>query len=63
MRPYGREKRVSQNPKWKRDHHLHNKGCKLANWWEGICECLSRTAIKRKVRQDIRNEIDEEKDQ
>lgn len=26
MKPYGREKIVQQNPEWKRDYHMHEKG-------------------------------------
>lgn len=57
MKPYGREKRVQQNPEWKRDYHLHKQGRKIANWWERICECLSRTAIKNRVKREIEQEL------
>ena len=59
MKPYGRKKKVMQNPNWKRDYHLHEKGRKLPNWWESICECLSRSTIKHKVKQDMRKAIEE----
>ena len=33
MKTYGREKIVQQNPEWKRDYHLYEKGRKIADWW------------------------------
>ena len=47
MKPYGREKKVTA--KWKRDTHP-KKG--FMNWWENMCCCLSRSAIKRKWRKE-----------
>lgn len=57
MKPYGREKKVSQNPSWKRDYHIHEKGRKVKNWWECICATLTRSAIKRNVAKEIDNEL------
>jgi len=58
MKPYGREKRISQNPSWKIDYHLHKNGRKLESWWEGMADILSRTEIKRRWRNKAKEEIE-----
>jgi len=40
MKPYGREKKISGAGLWKKDYHLHRKGRKLENWWEGMTDFL-----------------------
>ena len=62
MKPYGREKKVNGSDHrfgshWKKDYHMHDKKHrKVESWWEGICDYLSRTEIKRRWRKDIENE-------
>ena len=50
MKPYGREKKV-HHFKGKIDYHFHPKH-KLVNWWETICDCLSRSTMKRKWKKE-----------
>lgn len=57
MKPYGREKKVTRNPNWKRDYHIHEKGRKVANWWESICSLLSRSTLKQRIKREINNDI------
>lgn len=57
MKPYGREKKVSQNPEWKQDYHMHEKGRKLKNWWEEICSLIPRKTMKQKIKKEIEDEI------
>lgn len=59
MKPYGREKKITQNPSWKKDYHLHKLGRKVENWWESIADFDFRTEIKRKVKKDIEEQINE----
>lgn len=54
MKPYGREKKIKGGKCWKRDHHPP-KG--YMNWWEDICDYLSRGAIKHQVKKEIDDEI------
>lgn len=59
MKPYGREKKITQNPEWKTDYHGHSKNHrKLESWWEGIADYLFRTEIKRRWKKQIEEEID-----
>ena len=61
MKPYGRVKKVTGGQFWKRDRHWHDKKHrKLGNWWEGICDFLSRTEIKRRWKNETENEIKDE---
>lgn len=59
MKPYGREKKVkggnSHGSNWKRDYHLHENGKKVESWWEGICDLISRSAMKQKIKKDIQD--------
>lgn len=57
MKPYGREKKIMQNPSWKKDYHLHRKGRKIESWWEGIADFISRSRIKQIVRKEIDEEL------
>jgi hypothetical protein len=57
MKPYGREKKITQNPSWKKDYHLHRKGRKIESWWEGIADFISRSRIKQIVRKEIDEEL------
>ena len=50
MKPYGREKKL-HHFKGKIDYHPHPKR-KLQNWWESICDCLSRSTMKRKWKKE-----------
>ena len=50
MKPYGREKKL-HHFKGKIDYHPHPKH-KLRNWWESICDCLSRSTMKRKWKKE-----------
>ena len=49
MKPYGREKKVTGQP-WKKDYHPR-KG--YINWWEDICDFLSRSTMKHRNRKEI----------
>lgn len=55
MKPYGRDKKVLGSGSWKKDYHLKRLGC--ANWWENMCDFLTRSRIKQIVQKDITNEI------
>ena len=53
MKPYGREKKVKGDSGWKKDYHIHEKNRKMKNWWEEICECVSRKTMKQKFQKEI----------
>ena len=57
MKPYGRNDIVHQNPRWKKDYHLHNKNHrKLANWWEEFSgNTISRSRIKQLWKKEIKD--------
>lgn len=57
MKPYGREKKISGAGLWKKDYHLHRKGRKLENWWEGMTDFLSRTAMKQKFKKEVIDDL------
>ncbi len=57
MKPYGRERNVKGSGSWKVDHHPHEKG--FVNWWENMCDLLSRGRMKQIVNKQIKNEINE----
>jgi hypothetical protein len=60
MKPFGREKIVSQNPSWKKDYHCHNKKHrKLRNWWEERCDFMFRSAMKQIWKKKIENDLNE----
>jgi len=56
MKPYGREKKLQGFGKWKTDVHPP-KG--LVNWWENICEVLSRGRMKQITKKEIDREIND----
>ena len=53
MRPYGRIKTV-KGSLWKKDIHPP-KGHK--NWWEDICDPISRSIMKLNFKKEINNQI------
>ena len=53
MRPYGRTKKI-KGMGWKKDVHPP-KG--YINWWEDICDFLTRGAIKHQVKKEIDKDI------
>ena len=53
MRPYGRIKTV-KGSSWKKDIHPQ-KGHK--NWWEDICDPISRSIMKLNFKKEINNQI------
>lgn len=53
MRPYGRVKTV-KGSSWKKDIHPP-KGHK--NWWEDICDPISRSIMKLNFKKEINNQI------
>lgn len=55
MKPYGREKKITGGQPWKMDYHP-KKG--LKNWWEDMCDCLSRSTMKLKIKRDIQKILD-----
>lgn len=52
MKPYGREKKL-KGVSWKRDYHPP-KG--FVNWWENVCNYVSRKTMKQQVKKEIQNE-------
>jgi hypothetical protein len=56
MKPYGRENKLQGFGKWKTDVHPP-KG--LVNWWENICDLLSRSRMKQISKKEINREISE----
>lgn len=52
MKPYGREKKI-KGTSWKRDCHPP-KG--FVNWWENICNCVSRKTMKQQFKKEIQYE-------
>lgn len=53
MKPYGRVKTV-KGSSWKKDIHPL-KGHK--NWWEDICDPISRSIMKLNFKKEINNQI------
>lgn len=51
MQPYGRQKKVMLNIP---DYHPR-KGWR--NWWDDMCDVLSRSMMKQKLKKEIENEI------
>lgn len=56
MKPYGREKLVKGRP-FKKDYHF--KKDRLKNWWEGICDLLSRGRMKQIMKKEIEKDLDD----
>ena len=59
MKPYGREKKITGGQPWKKDYHPRKSE---RNWWEDICDFLSRSTMKQKSKKEIENEINENKE-
>ena len=57
MKPYGRGKKINGAGLWKKDYHLHRKGRKLENWWEGITDFLSRSTMKQKFKKEVEDDL------
>jgi len=55
MKPYGREKNIQGSGKWKVDHHIHMKG--YVNWWENMCDFLTRSRMKQINTKEIEEEV------
>lgn len=53
MKPFGREKKIMLNIP---DYHP-KKGWR--NWWDDMCDYLSRSTMKQKLRKEIEEEINE----
>ena len=53
IKPYGRVKTV-KGSSWKKDIHPPN-GHK--NWWEDICDPISRSIMKLNFKKEINNQI------
>lgn len=47
MQPYGRGKKIKGSGAWKKDYHIHEKNRKVKNWWEDMCDFLSRSRMKQ----------------
>lgn len=54
MKPYGREKTVKGRT-YKTD--CRPKRFKALNWWENICDFLSRTTLKHRWKKEIEKEL------
>lgn len=53
MKPYGREKKIHRNLP---DHHPHPKHI-VKMWWEDMCDFLSRSTMKQKLKKEIDKEM------
>jgi len=56
MKPYGRLKHVTGGKEWKKDRHFHPKH-KIVNWWETICDVVSRKTMKLKIKKEVEKEL------
>ena len=56
MKPYGRENKIKGGKPWKTDVHP-KKG--YINWWENMCDFLSRGSTKQIWKSDIKKDISE----
>ncbi len=54
MKPFGREKKIHRNLP---DRHPHPKHI-VKMWWEDMCDFLSRSAMKQKLKKEIQKEIE-----
>ena len=54
MKPYGREKKIMRNIP---DYHPR-KGWR--NWWDDMCDFLSRSTMKQKLKKEIDKELEED---
>jgi len=53
MKPYGREKKIKGGKPWKIDNHPR-KG--MINWWESMCDYLTRSRMKQMWKQEIKQQ-------
>lgn len=56
MKPYGRCKKVTGGNDWKIDYHMHEKGRKVKNWWEDICNFYSRSRMKQLLKKRLQDD-------
>jgi hypothetical protein len=54
MKPYGREKNLKGGKPWKVDVHP-KKG--YVNWWENMCDFLTRSRMKQKWKKDVESDL------
>lgn len=52
MIPYGLRKKGTY---MKEDHHIHNNGHKVLNWWES--EYIDKTSERMRARTEIEQEV------
>ena len=57
MKPYGREKKLKGGKEWKTDVHP-KKG--YINWWETMCDFLSRGRMKQLWKKEVGDELKSE---
>jgi hypothetical protein len=57
MKPYGREKKLKGTGRWKEDVHP-KKG--YINWWETMCDFLSRGRMKQLWKKEVGDELKSE---
>ena len=56
MKPYGREKKIKGGKAWKTDVHP-KKG--FVNWWENMCDFLTRSRMKQNLKKEIEDSINQ----
>jgi hypothetical protein len=57
MKPYGRLKKVKGGKPWKVDVHP-KKG--FINWWEDMCDFLTRSTMKQNWKKEVDKDLNEE---
>ena len=57
MKPYGRFKKVKGGKPWKVDVHP-KKG--FVNWWENMCDFLTRSTMKQNWKKEVGKDLNEE---
>lgn len=60
MKPYGREKNIKGSGIWKKDYRIRIKNRKIGNWWEDMCNFVSRSSMKRKAQEEAFNDIEDD---
>jgi hypothetical protein len=55
MKPYGREKKIKGGKPWKIDNHPRNG---MINWWESMCDYLTRSKMKQMWKNEIKQQDD-----
>jgi hypothetical protein len=58
MKPFGREKKLQGSGSWKKDYHPRPKK-KWQNWWEDICDHLSRGRMKQIEKKQIEKDLND----